>query len=259
VWLMLACLGSVLCTTPMSRAETSVVWTVSGPTIKISENGAVATATGTGMDGWQSALCGAPVCTMGGGQGKQGRHYVEIEWLAGDKLMVGVAGPKFDPTKGKPGEMATRSSSDGWAYSAWSDGRLYRENRAVDWAGSETGAAVGDRIGLLVDLSRGTLSLRINDEWQGDMVKEGLQGPLRWSVDLFKESGKPGSSVRVRGLQPPSDPGIERRLRDAAKQGDAEILTELLAAGEQRLCPFSALVSTRSRFSGLFRSNNARV
>eukprot|EP01043_Picozoa_sp_COSAG02_P029494 COSAG02_NODE_1837_length_10712_cov_4.781306_6_plen_281_part_00 len=213
-----------------ARAQAGVLWTTSGPKIEISEDGAVASAVGTGMDSWQSALCDAPACTME----DQGRYYVEVEWLAGKMLMVGVAGPKFDPTKGKPGEMATRSRPDGWAYSAWSDGRLYRDGRPIDWAGFETGAAVGDRIGLLVDLSRGTLSLRINDEWQGDMVKEGLQGPLRWSVDLFRESSDvSGSSVRVRGLPAPSDPGIERTLRNATKQGDATSVAALLAAGAQ--------------------------
>merc|ERR1712146_341323 len=61
---------------------------------------------------------------------------------------------------------------------------------------------------------------------------EGLQGPWHWSVDLFKESSdKPGSSVRIRSLPAPSDPGIERRLRDAAKQGDAPSVASLLAAG----------------------------
>jgi hypothetical protein len=223
--------------------SSAVAWTHAHPKVELSEGGTVATAVGTGMDGWCTAVCDGAACVMAGSE----RFYVEIEWLAGEKLMAGVAGASFDPTKGKPGQMSTRSSEAGWAYSAWSDGRLYHDGRAIDWAGFETGAAVGDTIGLLADLSRGTLSLRINGEWQGDMIEEGLKGPLRWTVDLFKESDKAvGSSARIQSKPAPSDPGIEKLLRDAARKGDLGVLGGLLDAGARNSrAPYMPALRTR--------------
>ena len=107
---MMLCL---LCGRPAAGAAGG--WLTHSAKVVLSDDNTVATAAGSGMDGWTSA-CGA---ALEGG----GRHYVEVEWLAGDKLMVGVAGPSFDPTDTT--QHGTRSSTDGWAYSAWSDGRLY--------------------------------------------------------------------------------------------------------------------------------------
>jgi hypothetical protein len=106
---------------------------------------------------------------------------------------------------------------------------------------------VGDTIGLLADLSRGTLSLRINGEWQGDMIEEGLKGPLRWTVDLFKESDKAvGSSARIQSKPAPSDPGIEKLLRDAARKGDLGVLGGLLDAGARNSrAPYMPSLRTR--------------
>ena len=64
--------------------------------------------------------------------------------------------------------------------------------------------------GMLLDCDAATLTVYVNGERKGDMVRPGmandkrdvgrLEGPLRWAVDL---SG--GASVQVEGPLPPPD------------------------------------------------------
>ena len=66
--------------------------------------------------------------------------------------------------------------------------------------------------GLLLDLDAATLTVWVNGERKGVMVRPGmsnndgepvrrLQGPLRWAVDL----GGSGSSVAIEGPLPPPE------------------------------------------------------
>ncbi len=63
--------------------------------------------------------------------------------------------------------------------------------------------------GLLLDLGAATLTVYVNGERKGVMVRPGmtdngqkpvgrLEGPLRWAVDVFE-----GSSVEIDGSLPP--------------------------------------------------------
>jgi hypothetical protein len=52
---------------------------------------------------------------------------------------------------------------------------------------------VGDRIGLLLDLDQGSMTVCKNDERLGVMVRSGLSGEYCWAVSV----GFQGGSVRI--------------------------------------------------------------
>ena len=51
----------------------------------------------------------------------------------------------------------------------------------------------GDRIGMVLDLDQGSMTVWKNDEKLGVMVAEGLRGSLCWAVEIHD----PGHSVRM--------------------------------------------------------------
>ena len=67
-----------------------------------------------------------------------------------------------------------------------------------DWEGSQT-AMESDRIGMLLDLDQGSMTVWKNDEKLGVMVAEGLSGPYCWAVDLYR------SSARIESAPLPAD------------------------------------------------------
>ena len=68
-----------------------------------------------------------------------------------------------------------------------------------DWEGTQ-GAKQGDRIGVLLDLDQGSMTVRKNDEKLGVMQAEGLSGPLCWAVSVYHD----GSARIVSAPAPPS-------------------------------------------------------
>ena len=70
--------------------------------------------------------------------------------------------------------------------------------READQSAHRGGEAVrateqGDRIGKLLDLDQGSMTVWKNDENLGVMVAEGLSGPLCWAVPLCQQ----GASMRI--------------------------------------------------------------
>jgi hypothetical protein len=63
------------------------------------------------------------------------------------------------------------------------------------WRGglTEPATAAGDRIGLLLDLDQGSMTVYKNDERLGVMRASGLNGEYSWAVELTY----PGQSVRI--------------------------------------------------------------
>ena len=55
------------------------------------------------------------------------------------------------------------------------------------------GVEQGDRIGMLVDLDQGSMTVWKDGQQLGPMQAEGLSGPLCWAASLYYE----GSSVRL--------------------------------------------------------------
>ena len=62
-----------------------------------------------------------------------------------------------------------------------------------DWEGRQTAMDQGDRIGMLLDLDQGSMTVWKNGELLGVMQAEGLSGPLCWAVS----SAYAGSSARI--------------------------------------------------------------
>ncbi len=80
---------------------------------------------------------------------------------------------------------------DGHCFYYTGRGRRFPGNSI--WEGMQT-AKQGDRIGMLLDLDQGSMTVWKNDEKMGVMVAEGLSGPpLCWAVSL----GRVGSSARI--------------------------------------------------------------
>ena len=70
------------------------------------------------------------------------------------------------------------------------DGKRYPGNiQGRDgWFGRQDAMEQGDRVGMLLDLDQGSMTVWKNDVKLGVMVAEGLSGPFCWAVDLFRSS-----------------------------------------------------------------------
>ena len=79
------------------------------------------------------------------------------------------------------------------------DGR--RRPGYLAWEGVQPAQQQGGRIGLLLDLDQGSMTIWKNDVKLGVMQAEGLIGPLCWAVSL---SG-PGYSARIESAPTPAE------------------------------------------------------
>ena len=68
-----------------------------------------------------------------------------------------------------------------------------------DWEGIQSANEEGDRIGMLLDLDQGSMTVYKNDERLGVMAT-GLSGEYSWAVSLYKQ----GDSVRIEAAATPS-------------------------------------------------------
>ena len=82
--------------------------------------------------------------------------------------------------------------------------RLPQRPEGIDWEGMQ-GADQGDRIGMLLDLDQGSMTVWENDEKLGVMHAEGLMGPLCWAVTLMFEH----DSARIESAPAPFSPTEE--------------------------------------------------
>jgi hypothetical protein len=102
-------------------------------------------------------------------------------------VLVGVTGPNLDPT----GDYAARTSTDGWfifnsGVSLWGDGKQY-DNGTGD-------IAVGDRVGVLLDLNEGSLRFLKSSVQHGPGHPAcSPTGPVVCAVQLYD----PDTSVRL--------------------------------------------------------------
>ena len=71
------------------------------------------------------------------------------------------------------------------------------------WEGMQP-ARQGDRIGMLLDLDQGSMTLWKNNEKLGVMVAEGLSGPLCWAASLGQHR-----SARIESAPAPASPTEE--------------------------------------------------
>jgi hypothetical protein len=120
---------------------------------------------------------------------RAGRHYAQFTVVAkGDSIFFGVIRPGWDVEGGQNAPHV-----DGHCFLDF-NGRRYPGNR---WEGMQA-AKQGDRIGMLLDLDQGTMTVYKNDERLGVMAT-GLSGEYSWAVSLFRQD-----SVRIEAAELPA-------------------------------------------------------
>ena len=136
--------------------------------ITLSENGAVATF---GAQDYLDRVAATKAVMQ------SGRHFVQFTVVSGDDMMFGVVRPGWDVE-----EEALAYDPDGHCFYHTYSGRRFPGYH--DWEGSQTAKEQGDRIGMLLDLDQGSMSVWKGDEKLGVMQAEGLSGPLCWAVSM---------------------------------------------------------------------------
>jgi hypothetical protein len=156
--------------------------------ITLSENGAVATMS---VDDWMTRAA-ASTAVM-----RSGRHFAQFTVVAGDNMLFGVIRPGFDVAAG-----VNAYDVDGHCFYLTGSGSRF-PGGGIGWEGRQGARAPGDRIGMLLDLDQGSMTVWKNDEQLGVMAAEGLSGPLCWAVSLY--SGSRGDSARIESAPPPDE------------------------------------------------------
>jgi len=139
--------------------------------ITLSEDGAVATKN---VQDWCRRTAPSKVVM------RSGRHFAQITTVQPhQQVYFGVVRP--DVEGGQPLENFCHF------YSTYT-GKHYintrRHEEGSDWEGAQTAKEQGDRVGMLLDLDQGSVTVYKNDDRMGVMVAEGLSGPLCWAVSL---------------------------------------------------------------------------
>ena len=142
---------------------------------------------------WRAAVCSSEEAVMDGG----GQHYAQFtvkhQMIA---MHFGIVRPSYGVKNGKDPHNTAGccfyDAIDGRRW--WPDGDSDSESVADrsakgGWEG-QAGANVGDRIGFLLDLDVGSLTVYKNDERLGLMVREGLRGPLCWAASLYNQNDR---------------------------------------------------------------------
>jgi hypothetical protein len=116
---------------------------------------------------------------------RAGRHYVQFTVVRGSGIYFGVIRPGWD-VEGRRYAYGV----DGHCFYFTRNGRRFPGIH--DWEGMQRAKEVGNRIGMLLDLDQGTMTVHKNDERLGVMAT-GLSGEYSWAVSLFAS----GSSARI--------------------------------------------------------------
>jgi hypothetical protein len=151
----------------------SAVFGRSHALITLSEGGALATK----GDEWRQRNA-ASTAVM-----RAGFHYAQFTVMHGFDMFFGVIRPGWDVEGGE-----NAHSVDGHCFYSTHAGHHYPGRR---WEGMQ-GMKDGDRIGMLLDLDQGTMTVYKNDERLGVMAT-GLSSEYSWAVSLYVQ----GHSARI--------------------------------------------------------------
>ena len=145
------------------------------------------------------ARCGRTVATMNAGSGdsrvaaskvvmRSGRHFAQFMVVAVDRMLFGVIRPGWDVEGEReadgegPPDVEFESKGDHCFFDTEDGHRMPGDH---SWEGAQNATERNDRIGMLLDLDQGSMTIWKNDEKLGVMQAEGLRGPLCWAVALF--------------------------------------------------------------------------
>ena len=158
--------------------------------ITLSEGGAQATKTLN--DRYRTAASKAVM--------RAGCHYAQVTVVSGS-MMFGVIRPGCDVEGGVDAHNVDGHcfyyTVNGWCFT----GHCFPDRR--DWEGMQEAMEEGDRIGMLLDLDQGTMTVYKNDERLGVMAT-GLSGEYSWAVSLFVS----GHSARIEVTEAPASPTV---------------------------------------------------
>ena len=156
--------------------------------LALSEGGAVATMTVGG--GYTRAAASTAVM-------RSGRHFAQFTVLAGsNSRLFGVLRPCWDVEEDSDPHFV-----DGHCFINTDGGSRYPGS--IDWEGKQPAREQGDRIGMLLDLDQGSMTIWKNNVKLGVMVVEGLSGPLCWAADMYN------STARIESAPAPASPTEE--------------------------------------------------
>jgi hypothetical protein len=83
------------------------------------------------------------------------------------------------------------------------------------WEGKQNARKLGGRIGMLLDLDQGTVTVYKNDERLGVMATD-LSGEYSWAVAMEF----PGTSARIESAPAPASPTAEELAQAVAYQAE---------------------------------------
>jgi hypothetical protein len=159
---------------------------------------------------------GAPTgCTSAASKAvmRAGRHYVQFTVVSGSIMFFGVIRPGWGVEGGTNAPWV-----DGHCFFYTGDGSRFPGGQ--DWEGMQH-AGRGNRIGLLLDLDQGTMTVFKNDERLGVMAT-GLSGEYCWAVSLYTQGDEaapsPASSMRIEAAPPPASPTVQELARAVAHE-----------------------------------------
>ena len=186
--------------------------------VVLSAGGARATKTSEDEDefgdstGFRAASCGS-ACVL-----RAGVHFAQFT-LVGERAvaMVGIIRPDWDVEEGHSAEEEPEHC---FYWSA--TGRRFGgsdEAAPAQWEGMET-ATGGERIGMLLDMTSGTMTVYKNDRRLGVMATD-LSGEFCWAVSLGMQ---PGTSVQIsKDVVVPQPPAPRETEEDAGDQQEQEL------------------------------------
>ena len=135
---------------------------------------------------------------------RAGRHYAQIT-VASDYIMFfGAIRPGWDVEGGQDAYTV-----DGHCFYDTSNGFFFPAPH--DWEGRQPAREEGDRIGMLLDLDQGSMTVYKNDVRLGVMAT-GLSGEYCWAVTLCED----GDSARIEAAAAPASPTTEELARVVA-------------------------------------------
>jgi hypothetical protein len=170
--------------------------------ITVSEDGSRAT-TRAGYTGgyWRTAASKAVM--------RAGRHYAQFTVVSGRLMFFGVIRPGWDVGGGMDADNV-----DGHCFYYTCDGQ--RCPGEHDWEGMQDARKQGDRIGMLLDLDQGSMTVYKNDERLGVMAT-GLSGEYCWAVTMGSQEE---DSVRIAAAAAPASPTPEHLARAVAYEAE---------------------------------------
>eukprot|EP01045_Picozoa_sp_COSAG04_P004560 COSAG04_NODE_200_length_20490_cov_33.582021_1_plen_3559_part_10 len=197
-----------------------------GPAVTIGGEGTIATGDGTE----ESAVC--PLFMRAGTH--TARFTVRSRGPDDPLPRVGVvAGEDFVPSRG----VWASKTSCGWLLSAIS-GKLMHDSNGSNWPGQPGRETVkaGDVIELVLDVDAGSLAVELNGRQLGLMVSSGLRPPLRWAVDVYK------NSVEIDGVHEYQHSSLETEL--PAVVASASVLTQTTVLSTETFAALPEAAST---------------